>query len=183
MSVAIYPVSDKETFLDTFNLLYDSSEPYMNADNNPWSGISHIPIDTPELKKSIITNAFFSPLDLNDPEFGTGAVVQVNVDGTPASMFSGVVQDNIYNIHWALYNNINGSRTWLYDSVTMNEHLLGLKAHFEDLGVIGYTVTAPYGSTLYNYHKLNKPVLGLHSSITEEEHPQAPEFALITYLF
>ena len=183
MSVTIHPVLDKDLVSETFSMLYDSSEPYMNADSNPWAAITVVPGDDAALKKTLITNAFFSALQITDPSQGTGAIVEVDVNGVPASMFSGVVKDNIYHIYWAVYNNINGSRAWLYDSAIMNDHLLGLKTHFENLGVIGYTVTAPYGSTLYNYHKLNKPVLGLHSSITEEDHPDFPSFAVITYLF
>ena len=174
MAIIVTPVTSQESDLSDFEMLFSSSLPYMNADNNPW--IAHPMLD--DSKQSFFKAAFFSCL--NDE---VGYIIKVSSDATPISMFSGRVVDGIYEINWALYNNISGTRSWLYNSTIMAEHLTAIKNFFNPLGVVGYTVTAPYNSTLYNYHKLNKPTLHMHTTITEEVHPQLSDVRLITYLF
>lgn len=174
MTIVVTSVTSQESDLSDFETLYSSSLQYMNADNNPWIGIP-IPDDSKQL---FFQAAFFSCLNEDD-----GYIIKVSSDSTPISMFSGKMVNGLYEINWALYNNISGTRSWLYNSTIMTEYLTAIKNFFNPVGVIGYTVTAPYNSTLYNYHKLNKPTLHMHTTITEEVHPQLSDVRLITYLF
>lgn len=178
MELIVHEVTDQESFQAEFDALYASSEPYMNADNNPWIG-------TPGLTgKDFFTRAFFAPITASiDPSRGIGKIIKVTIDNTTVSTFSGIFNNNgIYEINYALYGNLNNSRTWLYDADLMLQHITKIKDYFSSLNVLGYTVTAPYGSTLYNYHKNNKPVMQVYSSITEEVHPSVPEARVITFL-
>lgn len=174
MTIVVTSVTSQESDLSDFETLFSSSLPYMNADNNPWIGIS-IPEDN---RQSFFQDAFFSCLNDDD-----SYIIKVTSDATPISMFSGKMVNGLYEINWALYNNISGTRSWLYNSTIMTEYLIAIKNFFNSVGVIGYTVIAPYNSTLYNYHKLNKPTLHMHTTITEEVHPQLSDVRLITYLF
>ena len=176
MAIAVAQVLSYESIADSFDAMYSSSLPYMNADNNPWVGQPVEPTD--EEKALVFRQDFFGALNADN-----GHVIIVSLDNAPVSIFSGVMEDTIFKVHYALYNSVNGSRTWLYDSSIMSDHLTSIKNYFYVQGVTGYTVTAPLNSTLYNYHKLNKPVLGMHTSITEEPHPYVDNVVEITYLF
>lgn len=175
MAIVVTSVTSQESDLSDFETLFSSSLQYMNADNNPWIGV---PVSSEDHKQPLFKAAFFSCLN----EEG-GYIIKVSSDLTPVSMFSGKMINGLYEINWALYNNISGTRSWLYNSTIMAEYLTAIKNFFNSVGVIGYTVTAPYNSTLYNYHKLNKPTLHMHTTITEEVHPQLSDVRLITYLF
>lgn len=176
MALTVENIESFESVEAIFNELYDSSEVYLNQDNNPWSLSAATPMEAN--KRSVFGELFFNTLN------NGGVVVRVIIDGTTVSMFSGKVEEGLFKIYYSLYNNYNGSRAWLYDNTIMTEHLMSIREHFLSLDVIGYKLDTIYGSTLYNYHKLNKPVIGLHSSITEapviESHPTV---RTITYLF
>jgi hypothetical protein len=176
MAIVVAAVTSYDSIADSFDAMYSSSLPYMNADNNPWTGHPVEPAE--EDKASVFRQSFFGPLAAP-----TGYCIIVYLDNNPISLFSGVVEDNLFKVYYALYNNVNGSRTWLYDGLIMQEHLTAIKNYFSTHNVTGYVVTAPINSTLYNYHKLNKPVLGMHTTITETAHPQVPNVVEITYLF
>jgi len=175
MALTVENVESFESVEAIFNELYDSSEVYLNQDNNPWSVVA-TPSDAN--KKPIFTEMFFNTLN-ND-----GVVVRVVIDGTTVSMFSGKVVEGLFKIYYSLYNNYNGSRAWLYDNTIMTEHLTAIREYFLAFDVVGYKLDTLYESTMYNYHKLNKPVLGLHSSITEDPvNDLRPTIRTITYLF
>ena len=180
MELIVHDVVDQESFQAEFDVLYTSSEPYMTTDNNPWIGI---PVPDGSTAQEKFTQSFFAPLALPvDTAIGVGKIIKVTIDGTTVSTFSGLFNNGIYHINYALYGSLNSSRTWLYDRDTMLQHITSIKDYFSSLNGLGYTVTAPYGSTLYNYHKNNKPVMEVYSSITEEVHPHVPEARVITFL-
>lgn len=174
MILTVEPVESLESIQNIFDELYISSEPYIELDNNPWSVY---PPAEGEDKKTVFARRFFNPLK------SEGVVIRVIIDGVTVSMFSGKVVEGIFTIYYSLYNDFNGSRTWLYDNTIMTEHLMSIREYFLTFGILGYKLDTIYNSTMYKYHKLNKPVLGLHSSITETTSESRPEIRTITYLF
>lgn len=178
MELIVHEVTDQESFQAEFDALYASSEPYMNADNNPWMTAPGL------IGKDLFSKVFFAPIASSiDPSLGIAKIIKVTINNITVSAFSGIFNNNgIYEINFALYGNLNNSRTWLYDADIMLQHITKIKDYFSSLNGLGYNVTAPYGSTLYNYHKNNKPVMQVYSSITEEVHPDLPEMRVITFL-
>jgi hypothetical protein len=173
MILTVEPIESLESIQSIFDELYTSSEPYLNLDNNPWS---MIPMPEGGDKKTIFTQHFFNPLNHE------GVVIRVIIDGVTVSMFSGKVVEGIFSIFYSLYNDFNGSRAWLYDNTIMTEHLMSIREYFLTFGILGYKLDTVYNSSMYKYHKLNKPVLGLHSSITETT-TEMEGIRTITYLF
>ena len=174
MTITVYNVTDQASVQTLFDELYTSSAPYFEQDGNPWNPLHMSDLDS-DTKKDMFTKAFFSVLDITG-----GTIVKIELNGVPISMLSGVIEDNLYKINYSMHNEFNGSRSWLYDRVIMEDREQKLR---DLLQVIGYSFETVYDSSFYNYRKLNIPILDIHSSIIEETPENMPNVRKVTFLF
>ena len=162
MAITITNVTNKAAVHNIFEELYESSVPHMSSETNPYA---IKPIAAGLTAKEQFKSIIFKDIDKEKQVAGT---ILVKIDKHPLSLLSYIIgEDRLMRVTYALYNNYENSRSWIYGDL-MKEHLLEEMKYFHGLGCKGYSFTVNINAPTYLYHKEDRPDLDKYFTITEE---------------
>ncbi len=177
MNLTATNVTNQARVYSIFEELYTSSEPYMSVPNNSLALRREAQGLT---AKEQFKLTFFKGIQEKNPEAG---ILLIKIDDVPLSlMVYSLGEDKLVHTKYALYNDYEGSRSWMYGAI-MKEHYQKEIEYFKQLNVLGYTVTTAKDSPIYNYHVLNRPDIATHFIVSEKPSGRGENGVIVTLLF